>query len=80
MLRNYLFIMIHDAKVGLVHGFHFMFKQLFHRPKPEKKIVKPIEQPVVDTRKLSEPAPKAKLLPQRKLSLTMSITYEFLET
>ena len=59
---------------------------LFPRPKPEKKIVKPIEQPVVE-RKPPEPynpKPMIRKLPARKLSdtisLTMSITYAFLET
>ena len=81
----------HNAKDGLVYpakDFSFnKFFLIFPRPKPEKKIVKPIEQPVVDLRKPPEPynpKPMIRKLPARKLSdtisLTMSITYAFLET
>ena len=57
----------------------------YFRPKPEKKKIKPIEKPVVDPRKLSEPytpKPIIRKLPQRKLSDTISLplhpTYEYL--
>ena len=74
------------AWLANVFSAYFNNYSLFPRPKPEKKISEPIKQPVVE-RKPPEPytpKPMIRKLPARKLSdtisLTMSITYAFLET
>ena len=74
------------AWMANVFSTYFNNYSIFPRPKPEKKISEPIKQPVVE-RKPPEPytpKPMIRKLPARKLSdtisLTMSITYAFLET